>query len=140
MSGLNIGQAAARSGLPPKTIRYYEEIGLLPPPARSEAGYRRYGERDLATLAFIQRARSLGFSVEDCRGLLALWQDRDRASAEVKSLALARIEDIEAKIAELRAMRDTLADLAERCHGDERPDCPILSDLARAGRGKGGRD
>lgn len=137
---LNIGEAAARTGLPPKTIRYYEEIGLLAPPARSQAGYRRYGRRDLATLGFIRRARSLGFSVEDCRDLVALWQDRERASAEVKALALARIGEIDDKIRELQGMRDTLADLAVRCHGDERPDCPILASLAALENGQDGRD
>lgn len=105
----------------------------MPAPVRTSAGYRTYGERELALLAFVHRARSLGFSVEDCRGLLALWQDRHRASAEVKAMALARIEEIEAKIAELRSMGDTLADLARRCHGDDRPDCPILADLAGSG-------
>ena len=130
---MNIGEAAALSGLPPKTIRYYEEIGLVRPAMRAANGYRDYGLRDVRTLMFLHRARSLGFSVRDCRELLALYQDRDRASAEVKSVALRRIGDIDRKVAELEAMRTALAELAERCHGDERPDCPILDDLAGGG-------
>ena len=128
---MNIGDVAARSGLPAKTIRYYEEIGLIRPP-RGPNGYREFGERELNTLAFLARARSLGFGIEDCRGLLALYADRGRASADVRQLAGEHLQRIERKIAELRAMQATLARLVERCHGDDRPDCPILEDLASA--------
>ncbi|WP_181707560.1 Cu(I)-responsive transcriptional regulator [Chthonobacter rhizosphaerae] len=130
---MNIGDAATRSGLPAKTIRYYEEIGLLRPP-RSENGYRDYGERELHKLRFLQRARSLGFSIEDCRHLLSLYEDRARASADVRALAEERIADVDAKIAELKAMRATLTRLVHACHGDDRPDCPILDDLAAPAR------
>ena len=129
---MNIGEAAERSGLPAKTIRYYEEIGLVAPAARTAGGYRDYDERDVHLLRFLHRARDLGFSVADCRALLTLYQDRDRASADVKRLALGHIAEIEEKIAALDAMRRTLAHLADRCHGDDRPDCPILDDLAGA--------
>ncbi len=126
---MNIGQASARSGVPAKTIRYYEDIGLLAPAARTGNGYRAYGETDLHVLRFIQRARSLGFSVRECRQLIGLYRNPDRASAEVKALAEQRIEAIDRKLAELAAMRATLARLAESCHGDLRPECPILDDL-----------
>jgi MerR family copper efflux transcriptional regulator len=129
---MNIGEVAGRSGVPAKTIRYYEQVGLIPPARRSESGYRNYDERDLATLRFVQRARSLGFSVKDVGALLALWHDSARASAEVKSLAGNHVAEIDRKIAELKSMRHTLVDLIQRCHGDDRPDCPILDDLARA--------
>lgn len=128
---MNIGQAAAASGVPAKTIRYYEEIGLIDAPARTPAGYRDYDAAGVHTLQFIARARSLGFSIEDCRTLLALWRDRGRASADVKRLALEHVARIERKIAELEEMRATLRDLAERCHGDDRPDCPILQGLEK---------
>ncbi len=127
---LSIGQAAERSGLPAKTIRFYEEIGLIQPARRLDNGYRVYGEDDLHMLRFVERARRLGFSVEDCRQLLALYRDRDRTSAEVKALTEQRIAEIESKIEELVAMRRTLAELVARCHGDNRPECPILDDLA----------
>ncbi len=126
---MNIADVARRSGLPAKTIRYYEEIGLIRP-ARSANGYRAFAGADLHKLAFLGRARSLGFSIEECRKLLALWEDRGRASADVKALAEAHLREIDAKIAELKAMRGTLAGLVSCCAGDERPDCPILSDLA----------
>lgn len=129
---MNIGEVADKSGVRAKTIRYYEDIGLIPPARRTESGYRNYDDRDLATLRFVQRARSLGFSVKDVGALLALWHDNARASAEVKSLAGNHVEEIDRKIAELRSMRYTLVDLMERCHGDDRPDCPILNDLAGA--------
>jgi MerR family transcriptional regulator, copper efflux regulator len=129
---MNIGEVAARSGLPAKTIRYYEEIGLVRP-ERGANGYRSFGEREVHTLAFLARARSLGFGIEECRDLLALYHDRERASADVKRLAAGHLQRIERKIAELRAMQATLGRLVERCYGDERPDCPILEDLARAG-------
>ena len=128
---MNIGQAAAQSGLPAKTIRYYEEIGLVAP-LRSENGYRDFSENDLHKLAFVQRARSLGFSIEECRALLSLYDDRARASADVNALAKAHLAQIEEKIANLQAMHDTLSTLVQKCHGDNRPDCPILDGLAGA--------
>lgn len=136
---MNIGEVAERSGLPAKTIRYYEEIGLIRP-RRSGNGYRAFGEREVHTLAFLARARSLGFGIEDCRGLLALYEDRGRASADVKRLAEEHLVRIEQKIAELRAMQGTLARLVDRCHGDGRPDCPILEDLASADALRRGMD
>ncbi len=130
---LTIGQAARRSGVPAKTIRYYESIALIPAPGRGDNRYRFYTERDVQILRFIHRARSLGFSLRDAGALLALWLDRDRASASVKQLALDQIGRIDAKIAELTAIRDELTRLAHRCHGDHRPDCPILDELSREG-------
>lgn len=127
---MNISEAAEQAGLPPKTIRYYEDIGLVAPARRRDNGYRDYAERDVHMLRFLSRARGLGFSVADCRALVALYGDRDRKSADVKEIALNRVADIDAKIAELHAMRATLVDLAEHCHGDDRPDCPIIDDLA----------
>lgn len=129
---LTIGDAAARTGLPAKTIRYYEDIGLVTP-LRAANGYRAFGEAEIHNLTFIARARALGFSVEECRALLALYQDRGRASAEVKAIARQHLAEIEAKIADLAAMRDTLSHLVATCAGDDRPDCPILEDLARPG-------
>lgn len=129
---MNIGTVAVRSGVPPKTIRYYESVGLIPSADRAPNGYRVYDEVDVQTLRFIQRARDLGFSVEDVASLLALWRDRNRASAEVKGLALRRIEHVERKILKLETIKRALLDLAERCHGDDRPDCPILEQLAGA--------
>ncbi len=129
---MNISQAAAGSGLPPKTIRYYESIGLLQPARRSN-GYRAYGEDDVQRLRFVQRARSLGFSVEDCRTLLSLYGNDGRASAEVKKLAVRHLDAIRGKIAELRSLEKTLGALVEACHGDNLPDCPILDELAEEG-------
>ncbi|ODN70660.1 Cu(I)-responsive transcriptional regulator [Methylobrevis pamukkalensis] len=126
---MNIGTAAERSGLPAKTIRYYEEIDLIRPSRRGN-GYRDYDETDVHKLRFLHRARGLGFSIEDCRHLLSLYEDSGRASADVKALAEARIAEIEAKIAELQSMRQTLTGLARACHGDHRPNCPILDDLS----------
>lgn len=126
---MNIGEVSEKSGLPAKTIRYYEDIGLINPP-RHANGYRVFREKDLHKLSFLGRARSLGFSIEDCRVLLALYEDDSRASAQVKALAQDHLTQIDAKIAGLRAMRGTLADLVDACHGDSRPDCPILKDLA----------
>ncbi len=130
---MNISQAAKHSGLTPRMIRHYESIALLPDAARSDAGYRRYDERDLHTLRFIHRARGLGFSIEQIAQLLALWQDRERSSAEVKTLVQGHVLELEQKIADLQAIRDTLAHLAHCCHGDTRPDCPILDNLAATG-------
>ena len=127
---MNIGDAAERSGLPAKTIRYYEDIGLVTPSGRRANGYRDYDDRDVHRLRFVQRSRSLGFTVEECRELLGLYADTNRASADVKAIATERIADIDRKIAELEAMRHTLTRLAEQCHGDDRPDCPILDGLA----------
>ncbi|MBR9899946.1 MAG: Cu(I)-responsive transcriptional regulator [Rhodospirillales bacterium] len=127
---MNISDAAADSGLPAKTIRYYEDIGLVSP-GRLANGYRDYDEHDLHKLRFLQRARGLGFSVEDCRVLLSLCEDRNRASADVKKIAKTHLIEIERKIAELQSLRDTLSDLVQSCHGDDRPNCPIINDLAR---------
>ena len=127
---MNIGNVARETGVPVKTIRYYESIELIPRAQRSDNGYRRYGDTDVEVLRFIQRARRLGFSVSDVADLLALWRDKERASADVKALALRHVEEMECRIAELDALRRTLVDLAERCHGDDRPECPILDDLA----------
>ena len=126
-----IGEAAQASGVSAKMIRHYESIGLVDAPPRTEGGYRRYDERAVHTLRFVRRARNLCFSLDEIRGLLSLWHDRRRASADVKALTLKHVADLEVKIAELAAMRDTLRALAEACSGDERPDCPILSDMAR---------
>jgi Cu(I)-responsive transcriptional regulator len=128
---MNVGQAAGRSGLPAKTIRYYEDIGLIAP-ERRDNGYRDYSSDDIHRLSFLRRARGLGFSIEDCRHLMALYSDRHRASADVRQLAADHVAAIETKIAELASMRDTLNRLVEACHGDQRPDCPILDDFAGA--------
>jgi MerR family copper efflux transcriptional regulator len=130
---MNIGQAARQSGLSAKMIRYYESIGLLKPAHRSDSGYRLYQADDLHTLAFIKRSRDLGFSLEEVARLLTLWQDRQRASADVKALAHQHIEDLNRRIKELSGLRDTLQHLVSHCQGDDRPDCPILKDLASGG-------
>ncbi len=132
---MNIGTIAEMSGLPAKTIRYYESVGLIAEPARADNGYRQYGKPDLETLRFIHRARGLGFSVHDVADLLALWADKGRASADVKAMATRHIKDMERKIAELDTLRQTLLDLVDRCHGDDRPECPILDDLAAINHG-----
>lgn len=126
---MNIGEVAKTAGIPPKTIRYYEEIGLVRP-ARDTNGYRVFRDSDIHKLAFLARSRSLGFSIEDCRTLLALYEDQSRASADVKKIARQHLSRIEGKLAELTSMRETLAHLVDCCAGDGRPDCPILSDLA----------
>lgn len=126
---MNIGMAAKRSGLPAKTIRYYEEIDLLVPD-RLANGYRDYTEADVHRLAFIHRARDLGFDIESCRKLLALYSDTSRASADVKALAKDHLDEIERKMTELQAMAETLRHLIATCHGDDRPDCPIIEELA----------
>ena len=127
---MNIGALARQSGVAAKTIRYYEQVGLIPQASRSAGNYRRYDHRDVATLRFIHRARQLGFSLEDVGKLLGLWRDHRRSSVTVKRLVLDHVREIDRKLAELKTMRDTLSHLAEHCHGDERPDCPILDDLA----------
>ena len=129
-SSLNIGDAARASGVTAKMIRHYESIGLLKAPRRTEAGYRQYGESDVRVLQFIHRGRALGFSLDQIRDLLALWEDKHRASADVRALAQAHIAELDRKIAEMAAMRRTLESLAATCHGDARSDCPILDDLA----------
>jgi Cu(I)-responsive transcriptional regulator len=129
---MNIGRAAEKTGVSAKMIRYYESIGLLAKAARRENAYRDFDERDIHDLRFIRRARNLGFSIEETRALIALWRDKSRASADVKALALRHVADLEAKIAELQAMSRSLRHLAGHCHGDTRPDCPILDDLASA--------
>jgi MerR family copper efflux transcriptional regulator len=130
---MNIGTAARQSGLPPKTIRYYEDIGLLTAD-RAANGYRDYSDEDVHRLRFVQRSRSLGFSVEECRQLLALYTDRDRASADVKAIATEKLGEIDRKIAELTGLREMLGHLVENCHGDARPDCPIIDGLSGKSR------
>lgn len=126
---MNIGRVSLASGVSQRMIRHYEKIGLIGPASRRDSGYRDYGERDLHTLRFIGRARDVGFPIEEIRQLLALWNDRDRSSADVKALALARAAELKRKARELNEMRRALEDLASRCHGDDRPDCPILGGL-----------
>ena len=126
----NIGEAAELTGVSAKMIRHYESIGLIPPAGRTFAGYRIYTDNDLHRIRFIKRARTLGFSMKQIEELLALWDDRSRASASVKKLALAHAEALSVKIREMEAMQRTLLQLARRCHGNARPDCPILDDLA----------
>lgn len=130
---MNIGTASARSGVPTKTIRYYESINLIPAAERTEKGYRVYTRHDVETLRFVHHARSLGFSVKHVAALLALWQDRQRSSGDVKTLALDHVREIDAKIVELQSMRRTLMTLVDQCHGDSRPECPILDTLSQGG-------
>lgn len=127
---MNIGEAARQSELPPKTIRYYEDIALVKP-SRLSNGYRDYSENDIHRLRFLQRSRSLGFTIEECRLLLSLYENDQRASSDVKAVASQKINEIDRKIKELRSLRKTLSALAENCHGDDKPDCPIIDDLAR---------
>ncbi|HEY0962569.1 MAG TPA: Cu(I)-responsive transcriptional regulator [Pseudomonadales bacterium] len=127
---MNIGEAAQASGVSPKSIRHYESVGLMPPAHRSDSNYRLYIQADVQTLRFIRHARTVGFSIERIRDLLTLWQDRNRSSADVKTLALQHIAELDRKIDELQAMRTTLNALASNCHGDLRPDCPILEQFA----------
>jgi MerR family copper efflux transcriptional regulator len=127
---VTIGEVAARSGVPAKTIRYYEQIGLIGAASRDTNQYRSYSDADVEMLRFIGRARRLGFSVQDLKQLVALYRDRERASADVKAIALQHVGRIDRKLAELQTVRAALADLASRCHGDERPECPILDELA----------
>jgi Cu(I)-responsive transcriptional regulator len=134
---VNIGEASSASGVSAKMIRYYESIGLISPPNRTEANYRVYGADEVHTLRFVKRARTLGFSVEETATLLGLWQDKSRASAEVKDIATAHIGALETKITELQSMVKTLKHLAHCCSGDDRPNCPILDDLAGKPASKG---
>ena len=131
---MNIGQASRATGVSTKMIRYYETVGLIRPADRTDSNYRDFGDRDINDLRFIRRARNLGFSVVEINQLLALWRDRERPSREVKAVAEKHVADLDAKIAEMRAMAETLRHLATCCAGDERPDCPILGDLAAGGR------
>jgi Cu(I)-responsive transcriptional regulator len=126
---MNIGEASERSGLPAKTIRYYEDIGLIRPD-RADNGYRDYGSDDVHKLRFLHRSRGLGFSVEECRQLLALYEDKSRASADVRDMASSKLTEIDRKIRELTELRHTLEHLVHACHGNDRPDCPILEELA----------
>jgi MerR family gold-responsive transcriptional activator of gol and ges genes len=136
---MNIGAAADASGVSAKMIRHYEAIGLVRPAGRRQNDYRDYGEHEIHELRFVGRARRLGFSIKEIGALLALWRDRGRPSREVHKIALAHVEDLETRIAEMRAMAETLRALVRECHGDDRSDCPILDDLARPKprRGKG---
>ena len=127
---VNIGAAATATGVSAKMIRHYESIGLIPSAARTESGYRTYAASDLHRLRFVKRARMLGFSIKEIATLLALWSDRRRSSAKVKALTQKHIDELEGKIAEMQAMKQALQQLAQQCHGDDRPDCPILDDLA----------
>ncbi len=134
---MNIGEAAEATGVTAKMIRHYEQIGLIPEAGRTGSGYRVYGPKDLSTLSFIRRARDLGFSIAQIRDLLTLWQDRARASSDVKRIASEHIDEMKAKMALLQEMVHTLEHLSAHCHGDDRPDCPILEQLA-SGTGKEG--
>lgn len=127
---MNIGDAASETGITAKAIRYYETIGLIPAAERTESGYRQFSVKAVQTLHFVRRARNLGFTVAQIGELLSLYGDTNRASADVRSIALARVAEIDRKMVELASMRSTLAHLADKCHGDDRPDCPILEDLA----------
>ncbi len=126
---MNVREAAERSGLPSKTIRYYDDIGLVVPDRRND-GYRDYDNQSVQKLAFLKRARQLGFSIDDCRQLLSLYEDKDRASADVKALAETHLAEIDKRLAELEHLRGTLKHLIHACRGDDRPDCPILADLS----------
>lgn len=128
---LNIGQTASASGVSAKMIRHYESLGLLPRVRRTASGYRQYAANEVHTLRFIRRARSLGFGIEEIATLLGLWQNRRRASADVKRLALAHAAELATRVDEMNEMKSALEQLAAHCHGDHRPECPILDDLAR---------
>lgn len=130
---MNIGEAAKATGVSAKMIRHYESVRLLPPASRTDAGYRQYGDKDVRTLLFIRRSRDLGFSIEEIRGLVGLWQDQSRPSREVKALAKQHLDFLDKKLEELQSMKHALAHLVSCCHGDERPDCPILEGLAGIG-------
>jgi MerR family transcriptional regulator, copper efflux regulator len=130
---MNIGQAATASGVSSKMIRHYESIGLLPSPPRTASGYRTYSQSSVHVLRFVKRARSLGFSLDRIKVLLSLWQDKSRASSDVKRIATAHVEEMSDKIAALSAMRDTLQELVDHCHGNDRPDCPIITGMECSG-------
>lgn len=127
---MNIDQASNASGVSSKMIRYYEQIGLIKPALRTASSYRTYGDNDIHTLRFVRRARDLGFSVEQIKELLALWRDRSRASSDVKAVALEHVAELERKIAAIQEMAKTLKHLASHCHGDDRPECPIIEEIA----------
>ncbi len=129
---MNIGQAAQISGVNAKLIRHYESIGIIPKASRSDAGYRTYSESEVHILSFVKRARTLGFSMKEIKKLVSLWRNKSRASAEVKAMATKHVEEMEKKVTELQAMVKTLKHLAKNCHGDGRPECPILDDFAKA--------
>lgn len=129
---MNIGEAAKISGVNARLIRHYESIGIIPKAARSEAGYRRYSDVDVNTLIFVKSARNLGFSMKEIKKLVGLWRNKSRSSAEVRKMALTHVNELEKKIAELELMVNTLKNLAKKCHGNERPECPILNELARS--------
>ena len=131
---MNIGQASTASGVSAKMIRYYESIGLIKPANRSESGYRQYSDTEVRSLRFIKRSRDLGFSLERIKTLIGLWQDTTRKSGDVKQLARQHIDELNEDISKLKSIRDQLQHLADCCHGDNRPDCPILDDLAKPGR------
>jgi len=128
---MNIGEVAQASELPTKTVRYYADIGLVLPSSRSQTGYRQYDEAELKKLIFVRRARAFGFTIDECRELLGLYEDRSRSSRDVKKLTLLRIEEIEAKMKELELLHNALVILADSCQGNDRPDCPIIEGLAR---------
>ncbi|TFV94808.1 Cu(I)-responsive transcriptional regulator [Oxalobacteraceae bacterium OM1] len=134
---MNIGEAAAASGVTAKMIRYYESVGLIRQAARTDSGYRQYSENEVQTLRFIKRSRELGFSIDRIKTLLGLWEDRTRRSADVKELARQYIDELDRDIAKLQSIRDQLSHLAHCCHGDNRPDCPIIDDLANENSGAG---
>ena len=131
-SGATIGEAARRAGLSARMVRHYEALGLLPAVARSDSGYRLYGEAEVHTLRFVKRSRDLGFSMAEIAALVGLWHDRGRASAQVRQIAQRHIDDLARRVAEMQAMQRSLEGLVACCHGDARPECPILDDLARA--------
>ena len=128
---MNIGQASAESGVAAKMIRYYESVGLLPAARRAGNGYRDYSDTDVHRLRFVRRARDFGFSMDQIEALLALWSDQTRPSKDVKAIALAHVAELDEKISHLKSLRNTLAHLADCCHGDSRPQCPILEDLGK---------
>ena len=135
MERMNIGEAAKNSAVSAKMIRHYESVGLFPQAHRTESGYRQYTDKEVSTLRFIRQSRDLGFSIEQIRELLGLWQNRRRPSRQVKALAQAHIQELDEKLQELQAMKATLEHLVECCHGDERPDCPIIESLAQENTG-----